>query len=230
MAELGVHSSQFAKPGVDDPRQSGRLPPFTGPEGLPITTQHQRPTSSGQRRPDDVGWTGIAIGDPRRRLTSRHEGSDPWSRRAIALGDDQRGILEVDHRSPSGTDGAHGMGAELCDRFFGGGSTDEDRCGLERVDPRVVQRFSRGADALDIDAIDLMDLGDEQIEVRTLGHLDDEFIDGSTRTSFEDVNPGDIPTDGTDPTGEGAEGTGSIRHPDPEDVGGGHGTDVTSRR
>ena len=114
------------------------------------------------------------------------------------------------------------MGAKLLECPFRGGRTYEQRCGLERIHPRIAQGIDSRTHLLHVDAIDLVDLTDHQVEQRRIGEFDDDLVDHSSTAALEDVDPGDITAHCTDPTGQGAQRTGAIRHPDSQDIGHAH--------
>ena len=57
---------QLSKPGVNDPSQSGRLPPFASPERFTVPAHHQCSSGRGQRGPHHVRWSGISVRNTRR--------------------------------------------------------------------------------------------------------------------------------------------------------------------
>ena len=107
------------------------------------------------------------------------------------------------------------------------------------LDERYVESAAPNADAvkngralllkgkfksLHVDPDDLVDLVDQEVDERraVVRELDDQLVDGSAGAALEDVDAGEVATHRTDSAGQGTEGTGTVRHPDPEDVGGLH--------
>ena len=99
---------------------------------------------------------------------------------------------------------------------------------VSRASSRGSWRASSGeTNVFDVDAVDFLYLGDQEVDQLGARELDDELVDGPVGPSLEDVDPDDVAPDGTDPTGEGAQCTRPVRHPDPNDVGRRHGGDRT---
>jgi len=75
------------------------------------------------------------------------------------------------------------------------------------------------SDALNIDTINLMDLCDQQFNQGFIGKFNDEFVDGTTGTAFEDVDTSHVTTNCANTTGKRAERAGAVRHPHSKDKG-----------
>ena len=100
------------------------------------------------------------------------------------------------------------------------GGADEDGRRLERVEPGVVEGVGRRADLLDVDAVDLLDLGDEQLDQsRAVGQLDHQLVDGPAGAPLEDVDADDVAPHRADAAGHLPERAGSVRQPHADDVG-----------
>jgi len=114
--------------------------------------------------------------------------------------------------------GARRVHAEAVEHLERGRRGDQLGRGVEGVEHRVVVGVGDGADVLDIDAVDLCDLGEEQLDRRAVGQLHHQLIDGLPRASFEDVDADDVAADRTDAAGDGTERTGAIGQPHPDEV------------
>src|SRR5205823_2180979 len=69
-----------------------------------------------------------------------------------------------------------------------------------------------------VDAVDLGDLLDEQLEQLIGGQLDHQLVDGAAGTPFEDVDADHVTPDGADAAGDGAQGAGPVGEPHPGHV------------
>lgn len=123
------------------------------------------------------------------------------------------------------------MRAQFDDSVIGSGRTNEHCGSFKGVKPRIPKCDLGESDALDVHTIHLMNLGHQQVDERLVitGEFNHELIDDPPRTSFENVDTGNIAADCADPTRQRTECSGSIRHPDPKDVRGLHGRNDTKR-
>ena len=55
-----------------------------------------------------------------------------------------------------------------------------------------MERVGHRAHVLDVDAVDLLHLGDEQLDQAVVGQLDHELVDGPTAAPLEDVDADDV--------------------------------------
>jgi hypothetical protein len=100
----------------------------------------------------------------------------------------------------------------------GDGDLGNERSGcLEAVEASVVRGARRRPHVLDVDAVDLADLCDEERHQIVARQFHNELVDGATSAAFENVDANQVAADRTDPAGDGAEGAGTIGHPDPHD-------------
>jgi hypothetical protein len=104
---------------------------------------------------------------------------------------------------------------------------DEDGRRLERIEAGIVQRVGHRPDLLDVDAVDLLDLLDEEVLEPGLREVDHQLVDRSAGPSLEDVDADDLAPHGTDPAGDLPERARAVGQPHADDVGlhGEHGTD-----
>ena len=226
-------SPQLAKPGVDDPGQRRRLPPFPGTEGRAVATQHERQARRGQRRPDHV----VRAADRRRPpgpsvwLPATKATIQPAAGASPSPSSDDLAGLEVDDRTPGRTDRAHGVRAQLLDGGLGVGaptrtaavSRASSRGSCSASAARRMSSTSTPSTWWISSTQELDQLG------AVVGQLDDQLVDRPTGTPLEDVDADEVATDRPDPARQGTEGTRTVRHPDPEDVGGLHGRHRTDR-
>ena len=147
-----------AVPERGTPSRCGRAPA----PGLPraaAPTPRRRDRGS-RRRP------GPSPGCRRRRpAATPRSGASPW--RVSSLG-----RVELDHHAPLGADRAHGVHAQLVERLGGVGRADQHGGGLEGIEAGVAERLGQRRDLLDVDAVDLLHLVDQQaheVVDRTLG-------------------------------------------------------------
>ena len=102
------------------------------------------------------------------------------------------------------------------------GLVDEDGRGLEGVKPGIGQPSCRRPDVFHVDAVDFGNLADEQRHQPVVGQVDEQLIDGTATTPFEDVDADQVTTDRPDPAGNCTQRARPVRHPDPHHVNG-HG-------
>ena len=84
------------------------------------------------------------------------------------------------------------------------------------------------ADVLHVDAVDLADLGDEQVDEAVLGQLHDELVDRPAGAPLEDLDADHVAPHGADPAGDLTEGTGAVGQPDAHEVRGHDGKVATA--
>jgi hypothetical protein len=72
-------------------------------------------------------------------------------------------------------------------------------------------------DTLDGDTVDSIDLGGQQRHQVLVGEHHGQFVDGTTSPLFEDLDRQHVAAHRADSTGDLAERTGTVGHPDPYD-------------
>ena len=90
---------------------------------------------------------------------------------------------------------------------------------LEGVEPGVVEAAGQRPDLLDVDAVDLLDLVDEQVDERRVGQVDDQLVDRPAGAPLEDVDADDLAAHRADPAGHLPERTGAVGQPEADDEG-----------
>ena len=104
---------------------------------------------------------------------AEHEGAEPpLGREPVAVGRHDTVLTRIDECGPGGVEQPAGTGHERLERIrFGEGVAD--RVGdVERGDRRVLGRAVERADVLDVDAVDLPHLGDQQVDDGLVGQVD----------------------------------------------------------
>jgi hypothetical protein len=76
-----------------------------------------------------------------------------------------------------------------------------------------------GLDGLDIDAVDLGHLLQQERHQLVGGQLDRQLVDGPPGAPFEDVDADHVTTDGTDPAGHRPQSPRAVGQPEAKDVG-----------
>jgi hypothetical protein len=116
-------------------------------------------------------------------------------------------------------DGSNTVYTEFFDCRCRSRRTNQKCSSLERIDARIVQRFGCWTNAFDVDSIDLMDFGDQQLDKRVVRKFDHELIDCATGATLQDVDASHVSTNCADPARQGTQRSGTIRHPHSKDVG-----------
>ena len=68
-------------------------------------------------------------------------------------------------------------------------------------------------DVLDVDTVDLGDLGHQQIDQPAVGEFDDQVVDRSSAPALEDLDPDDLTANCADPAGDGAQRARTVGQP-----------------
>jgi hypothetical protein len=197
---LACRNRQLSKPGVNDPSQSGRLPPFASPERFAVPAHHQRTSSRRQWSPDHVRRSGVAIGNSGRRLASCHKRRDPRRRRTVTNFRNDGTIDEVENDTPMSPNGSNTVNTQFVDCCRRGRRTNQVRCGFKRIDARIVEGFGRRTNAFDINSVNLMDLSDQQVNQRVVRKFDTELIDWTSGAALENVDTSHIAANRADST------------------------------
>ncbi len=96
---------------------------------------------------------------------------------------------------------------------------DEDRGRLEGVEPRIVEAAGERPHLLDVDAVHLLDLLDEEVDERRVGQVDHQLVDRPTGASLEDLDADDLAPHRSDPAGDLPERTWAVGQPEADDEG-----------
>ena len=97
---------------------------------------------------------------------------------------------------------------------------DLDQCGggLQGDDRRSGRIGVDRPDLLHVDAVDLADLGDQQVDEPVLGQRHDQLVDRPPGAPFEDLDADHVAADGADATGDLTERARPVGDPDANDV------------
>ncbi len=131
----------------------------------------------------------------------------------------QRAVVEVDDHRPLGAEVPAGMGDQGAEQRFVGLGADQEGGGLEGVEAGVGELGRRRPHVLHVDAVDLVDLGQEQGDQAGVGELHDQLVDGPAGAALEDVDAHHVAPDRADAAGHLAEGSRAVGHPDADDKG-----------
>jgi hypothetical protein len=197
---LACRNRQLSKPGVNDPSQSGRLPPFASPERFAVPAHHQRTSSRRQWSPHHVGGSCVAIGYSGRRLTACHKCSDPRSRWTVTNFRNDGAIGEVENNTPMSPNSSNTVNTQFVDCCRRGGRTNQERRCFKRINARIVQGFGRRTNAFDINSVNLVDLSDQQVNQSVVRKFDHELIDCTSGPTLKNVDTSHIATNRADST------------------------------
>ncbi len=111
------------------------------------------------------------------------------------------------------------MGHERCQQAGTGGGADQHGRRLQGVEAGITLGIGGRAHVLHVDAVDRLDLVDQQGEEAGVGEPDDQLVDGPAGAPLQDVDPDNVTAHSPDAAGHLTERAGTIGHPHPDHEG-----------
>src|SRR5207248_772138 len=127
-------------------------------------------------------------------------------------------VIKIDDGGPVGLEVPVRLLAQLLQQGADRALLDEHGGGVQRVEAGIAEWGGDRSHVLDVDAVDLGDLLDQEIEQRLRGQLDHQLVDGPPRPSLEDVDADDVAADRSDAAGNAAESARPVGQPEADDI------------
>ena len=203
---------------VGHPGQQGQLLALQAAEGPPRATSRQLEAGLAEGGPRQVGRSPALVVGRLEVAGPGEEGPQPSRGGRVAARGHLGGRVHPHHRRPVALQLAADVLAQAEEHLVGVGRQHHALGHDQARELRGVGLADDGPDVLDVDAVDLGDLGHEQLDQPVLGQPHHELVDGPARAPLEDLDAHDVAPHRADPAGHLAQRAGPVGKPEAHDV------------